>query len=232
MFTDVNLTADTAGDDTGKQFPIGLRVSKSVRESLEKAAAESGRSLSAEVMLRLERSFDKEKNALDALALRYGPRFAHVIVAAAEAGLITGRYYGSMVAQDRSDGIENWDTYPTAYQQATAAILEVLKACRPPGGMKELPVAPMGADDKTPLSIARDVLAKMGRTERQAEVAEEMLRTHKKFIEELDTLLGKPEYHGAVNEISELLRKRNEKSIAAGTAQFNSNFLKPYGYKT
>lgn len=201
--------ADAPGDT--KRFPIGLRVSKSVRERLEQAAAESGRSLSAEVELRLERSFDKEKNALDALSLRYGDRFAKVLIAAAEACLITGRYYGSAIAQDRGDGIENWDTYPTAYQCATDAVVEVLKACRPIGGMKELP-APSANTSKSPLEIARDVLAKMRGTERQVEEAEAMLRNQKKLLAEIQTLFDKPEYQGALSEMVELFRKRNKES--------------------
>ena len=133
-----------------KRFTVGMRVGKAARERLEKAAAESGRSLSQEAELRLERSFDNEDAVVAGLKLKYGDRFASILMAAADAGVYAGRGYGAMVAKDRGDGIQNWTDYPTAYQRAVETMAEVFKATRPLGGQKELPAT----DWKSPYDIA------------------------------------------------------------------------------
>ena len=43
-----------------KRYPLNMRTTKEVREKLERAASESGRSLAQEVEFRLERSFERE----------------------------------------------------------------------------------------------------------------------------------------------------------------------------
>jgi hypothetical protein len=50
-----------------KRFPLSLRTTKRLREKLEAAAAESGRSLAQEIELRLEMSFDREASVAEAL---------------------------------------------------------------------------------------------------------------------------------------------------------------------
>jgi hypothetical protein len=83
--------------------------------------------------------------------------------------------------------------------------------------MKELP-APAANTSKSPLEIARDVLAKMGGTERQVEEAEEMLKNQKKLLAELQTLFDKPEYQGALSELVELLRKKHKEGTGLPSA--------------
>jgi hypothetical protein len=43
-----------------KRFPLSLRTTKELREKLEKAAKDTGRSLAQEIEFRLEQSFDRE----------------------------------------------------------------------------------------------------------------------------------------------------------------------------
>jgi Arc-like DNA binding domain len=45
----------------GKRYPLNMRTTKEMRDKLERAAAESGRSLVGEVEYRLERSFDRDE---------------------------------------------------------------------------------------------------------------------------------------------------------------------------
>ena len=137
-----------------KRFTIGLRVGKAARERLEDAATASGRSLSQETEIRIERSFDQEDFVASGLRLKYGDEFAKVIAAAADAGLRAGRTYGVAVARDFTDGAENWHTYPTAFKAAIDAMQEVLMACRPVGGMKERPAVNV----KAPREIAQEIL--------------------------------------------------------------------------
>ena len=44
----------------GERTPLGLRVTAEVKQKLEEAAIQSGRSLSQEAELRLEQSFERE----------------------------------------------------------------------------------------------------------------------------------------------------------------------------
>jgi hypothetical protein len=51
------------GETAGKRYPLNMRSTKELREQLERAAAQSGRSLVQEVEHRLERSF-RDENVL------------------------------------------------------------------------------------------------------------------------------------------------------------------------
>src|SRR5262245_58243448 len=61
----------------GKRYPLNMRTTKELRDKIEKAATDSGRSLVQEVEFRLERSFQQQeiergmKNTLDAWAEAY-----------------------------------------------------------------------------------------------------------------------------------------------------------------
>ena len=174
---------------TGKSYPLGMRVTHDIRTKLEEAARASGRSLTAEAEHRLEDSFRREQSALDALSLRYGDRFARILLAAADAGLYAGRGYGAMVAQDRGDGIENWTDYPTAYQRAVETMDEVFRATRPPGGQKELPAT----DWKSPHDIAHVILTQANLMEKKlSAISEEMreLREMGRRIKELESRIA------------------------------------------
>ena len=47
-------------ENGGKRYPLNMRTTKATRDRLEKAAAESGRSMAQEVEFRLECSFWEE----------------------------------------------------------------------------------------------------------------------------------------------------------------------------
>jgi len=47
----------------GKRYPLNMRTTKEIREKLERAAAQSGRSLVQEVEHRLQKSFDHEETS-------------------------------------------------------------------------------------------------------------------------------------------------------------------------
>jgi len=44
-----------------KRYPLSLRTTKELRQKLEKAAAQSGKSLAQEIEARLEQSFDRQE---------------------------------------------------------------------------------------------------------------------------------------------------------------------------
>ena len=51
----------TTAKGTGKRYPLGMRTTKELRESLERSAAKSGRSLAQEVEFRLEQSTERDQ---------------------------------------------------------------------------------------------------------------------------------------------------------------------------
>jgi hypothetical protein len=56
----------TEVESGGKRYPLNMRTTKEVRDQLERAAAESGRSLAQEVEFRIARSFDRKATVLEA----------------------------------------------------------------------------------------------------------------------------------------------------------------------
>ena len=60
---------------------LGLRVTAELKNRIEGAANEKGRSLSQEAEFRLERSFDREELLPEVLTLAYGKALANVFIA-------------------------------------------------------------------------------------------------------------------------------------------------------
>ena len=78
--------------DSGKRYPVALRLGYAAREQLERAAMRSGRGLSAEAEARIEWTFRDDDTVMDVLRLRYGD-FADVIMLAAYAANTAGNSY-------------------------------------------------------------------------------------------------------------------------------------------
>jgi hypothetical protein len=65
----------------GERVTLGLRVTAELKNRIEGAANEKGRSLSQEAEFRLERSFDREELLPEVLTLAYGKPMAKVLIA-------------------------------------------------------------------------------------------------------------------------------------------------------
>jgi hypothetical protein len=65
----------------GERVTLGLRVTAELKNRIEGAANEKGRSLSQEAEFRLERSFDREELLPEVLTLAYGKALANVFIA-------------------------------------------------------------------------------------------------------------------------------------------------------
>src|SRR3954468_22244904 len=74
----------------GERFPLGLRVSKHVKQQLNEAAKASGRSLSQEAELRLESSFKAQNAVFDALDLAFGRHWTGLLLAIAHVAQVSG----------------------------------------------------------------------------------------------------------------------------------------------
>lgn len=142
----------------GERNPLGLRVTAEVKERLERAARESGRSISQEVEMRLERSFAADEHLYErfggrdvyflasligrvALAVKPAPEArwiddadgAAVIRAAAD--MILGALAPVTPPRSRPDEIEDRARLHAASVLASGAVAD---ARSPPGGRRTL----------------------------------------------------------------------------------------------
>ena len=104
---------------------VGLRVPEDLRERVENAAKVSGRSLNAEILERLEQSFQTEE--------RFGgPILIHLIATIA----LVMRNTGQMCAHFETGEImtsDRWLDMPFPYERAKGAVIGFLESFRPPG---------------------------------------------------------------------------------------------------
>ena len=151
----------------GERLPLGLRVTKETKQSLNRASNLSGRSQSQEAEFRLEQSFQATRTLFDALDLAYGRHWTGIVLALAHAAHMTGT---------RAMAINHWDFYaaenwmldPFAYDQAVKAIHTVLETFRPKGEIKVAPVSnfahlPVDTYEKIGEGFARGILEKIGK---------------------------------------------------------------------
>ena len=104
---------------------VPLRIPEALRARIEKAAKETGQSMNAEIIDRLEGSFGTE----DRLG---GPRLVEIVEVMASAMRITGQTAALAFSVDRMNQGQ-WLSLPYAFDQATKAALAVLKQHRPKG---------------------------------------------------------------------------------------------------
>ena len=104
---------------------VGLRIPEGLRERVEKAAKNSGRSLNAEILERLEQSFQTEE--------RFGgPGLVDLAESITTLMSITGQraaFYETSEIMSAS----KWLYMPFPYDQAKEAAITILERFRPPG---------------------------------------------------------------------------------------------------
>jgi hypothetical protein len=111
----------------GERIPVSFRVTATLKERLDAAAEQSGRSQAQECELRLEKSFDHQDLLADALALAFGREIAGALLAAGTAMKAAGQW------PRRPDRRQKWINDPVAFDQAVKAANYVLQALRPAG---------------------------------------------------------------------------------------------------
>jgi hypothetical protein len=115
----------------GERSTLNMRIASELWHRLDQAARSTGRSLSMEAELRLEKSFDKAELLEEALDLAYGRHAAEIIMILAREMVRRGRVAG-LVSGDLKV-MENWPSDAHAYDMAAAAAIAVLEGMRPPG---------------------------------------------------------------------------------------------------
>ncbi|UYO37483.1 hypothetical protein KQX62_12010 [Rhodopseudomonas palustris] len=136
-----------AASQGGKRYPLNMRTTFEVRQQLENAARNSGRSLTQEAEYRIDRTFQTERLLSDVLSLAYGPRLAGLLLAIGDAAKDTVVSI-SLNKLDDVTGMK-WVDDPSAYDQVAKAVSEIVEAFRPEGEIPEpgaIPAPPEGMD--------------------------------------------------------------------------------------
>ena len=116
----------------GERVHLGFRVTPDLKQHVERAADRSGRSISQEAEMRLERSFEREGLLSEALELAYGRRLAAILLMLGKAMKDTGEIV-AFASTRTIEGKENWLDTPSAFDQAAKSAAHVLEALRPSG---------------------------------------------------------------------------------------------------
>src|SRR5262245_2356565 len=86
--------------DPGERVKLGLRVTPTLKQHLDTAAQNGGRSQSQEAEFRLEQSFDRGDLLSDALTLAYSPELAGLLLTIAAAIDHAARHASRAVPDD------------------------------------------------------------------------------------------------------------------------------------
>jgi hypothetical protein len=124
--------------ETGERVSLGLRVTPKLKNLLDAAARDNGRSQSAEGASRLEASFRTEGFLSEALALRYGQPLAGILIYLGEVARQTTRGLQGvdLVESGEWPDLEQpdfWLQDPALFGQVEKAIALALDRIRPAG---------------------------------------------------------------------------------------------------
>jgi hypothetical protein len=137
----------TRRKEAGKRYALNMRATFEVRQALERAAAQSGRSLAQEVEHRLERSFHEQELLPETLELAFGGHLAGLLFTIGSCVAPLGPVWAIQHTGYRAtDGdtlrglgdafrqvAANWPDDPYAYDQLIIAANKILEELRPPG---------------------------------------------------------------------------------------------------
>ncbi len=135
---------------------VGFKSEPDLNEKLEASAAIKERSLSAETRERVAASFVREGHLIEALVLDCGAAPAAMLMIAAKAMARAGRS-AAYSATGSAATAENWSDAAASFDEAAAAVYEVLRAFSPEGEPPE--VLTFNTKGSSGRSIAREFLA-------------------------------------------------------------------------
>lgn len=104
-----------------ERSPLSLRVTPEVRMKLDQAAAQTGRSISQEAELRLERSFDRQDLLCESASYAFGPRLAGTLLAVGKAVALLGPLQKFAVTMSKDGALieqGRWDHDEVARQNS------------------------------------------------------------------------------------------------------------------
>jgi hypothetical protein len=128
---------------------------EALRAKLEKEAKQSGTSINAVIVDRLESSFEREDLLAEVLSLTYGRQVAGILMMLGSAMSHAGINAllsppGDPLFDDNAD-FTSWIDHPDAYEQAKLGVVAVLDALRPKGEVTE-------SKGTTAVHVATDII--------------------------------------------------------------------------
>ena len=115
---------------------LKVRMREPLRARLEQAAQGTGHSMNAEVLERLERSFERQDLADEILTATYGRQLTGLLMAVGRTMKDAGTFAGFR-ATGTLEGSTNWLENPDAFDQGAKAATTIIEAFRPVGEISE-----------------------------------------------------------------------------------------------
>jgi hypothetical protein len=123
-----------------KRVSLGLRVSPLIKEMLDDAAKQSGRSQSTEAAYRLEKSFERGDLLVDALTLHFSREAAGVALAVGQIVNTHGIVHLALSKKDETLTLQHafdvlgqrWAIHPASLEMGLVAGIGLLAMLRPP----------------------------------------------------------------------------------------------------
>jgi hypothetical protein len=110
-----------------KRVPLSMRVTPAVREQLVSIAAESGRSITQEAEIRLERSLRTEYLLIQCLDIAFGQENTHLLYTLGNA-IVSATY-----SARGSAGVDRWHDDASVFESVKNVVSEIFEKLRPPG---------------------------------------------------------------------------------------------------
>lgn len=111
---------------------LKVRMREPLRAALEKAASETGGSMNAEAVRRLEASFERSNLHREVLSLMYGSQLGGLLMMIGSTLHDVGPH-AAFSSTHTLEGSQRWLDDPYAFDQAVNAVNGILEALRPPG---------------------------------------------------------------------------------------------------
>ena len=109
---------------------MSFRVRPELKDEMDRVAAQSGRSVSQEIEIRLENSFRDQRLMIDTLALVHGRELAGLLLTLGRVMKDAGGHAG-VRSTGKVEGADDWINNPAAFAEAAAAAARVLRALTP-----------------------------------------------------------------------------------------------------
>ncbi len=191
-------TTKKKGSIAGKRYPLNMRTTFEMRQRLEAAAKDSGRSLAQEAEFRIDRTFQTQGLLAEALTLAFGSRLAGLVLVIGDAAKATASTAGFI----NTGGVDAdaWLGSPLVYDEVAKAVSTIVEAFRPPG--ERPPASPFKPQPGLPADLAKimELRARGEFGERYAEGRLALLRGEIEMSEENERLTEQRKLLGPLTE--------------------------------
>lgn len=155
----------------GRRVSLGLKVTPEIKNKLDAAVKESGRTQSQEAEARIEQSFIDQRQARLFSELYFGRELSALLEVIGRAMRDAGTHAAANAAAAKL-GSPDWIDNPYGFDAAIKAVARVLEALRPPGPIT-VPKPNFPAEMMLSEAIANGLLSCIGRDQAPGDFMEE-----------------------------------------------------------